>query len=227
VVLRCLPAARSALPRWGLSGLPCRPRSDMPRRLRCGMQRKVVTPGAVELFSAGGVQLLVAAAEASFWRGMWYMMDSCLFPGDPLRSGLTSLGVGWLTFGLVHCSASAAVGSGSAQTAALRTPMWRRCALVYGVSLALIAFWRGVWNLWDASYERLVGVAATEQALASGLASHAAGAAALFASVQCFSVLAPPTLVNVLRNAGIFTTPAARFFLALTQGIRAARRPLT
>jgi len=37
---------------------------------------------------------IIAFGVVSFWRGVWFLWDANVFPDDPLKSGLASLGVG-------------------------------------------------------------------------------------------------------------------------------------
>uniref|UniRef100_A0A7S4Q3F5 Uncharacterized protein n=1 Tax=Alexandrium monilatum TaxID=311494 RepID=A0A7S4Q3F5_9DINO len=169
------------------------------------------------LRSAGCIEpLLVAAAVTSFWRGAWYVMDAVLFPGDLLRSGLASLGIGWASFTVAHKAAGATQAAGpDLRAAALRTPPLRRLAVLYCLGLSVVSCWRGVWVLWDGVYERLTGTPATQDALASGLASHALGLVVVIATGHLASVTAPPALIAVITDAGAFSGVFAPYFGSL------------
>lgn len=136
--------------------------------------------------------ILTACGVASFWRGAWYVADAVVYPESPAKSGAACLGGGAAALAGLQVGARRALAPG-------RQPPGRatRYAATYALALSCVAVWRGAWVLWDAAAGEL-GVGA--DGVASGVASHVGGAAALLCAGRASSVLAPPAKISILDD---------------------------
>mmetsp|Transcript_19090 Transcript_19090/g.29018 ORF Transcript_19090/g.29018 Transcript_19090/m.29018 type:complete len:186 (+) Transcript_19090:46-603(+) len=154
----------------------------------------------------------IGMACASFWRGAWYVLDDQLYPQDPLKSGVVSLGLGSIGMGASHRILKSNADWKTMSTAtSLTTKMgWKRLGCLYIVASSCVLVWRGTWILWDVAYEQWIlstrgedDVKATDpgHATTSGLVSHVAAAGGLAAFGLFASVFAPPAGASVLRDS--------------------------
>lgn len=174
----------------------------------------------------------VGMASASFWRGAWYMLDDCLYPGDPFRSAMASFGLGTVGMlasqGLVNrmdalaATTSNTVFSLHSHSKGVGNWHWRigqvaRFGAIYALAGSCILIWRGTWVMWDVVYEHAhhcpiqkTGPRATDEhhATYSGLVSHLTAVVGLLSCGLFASVLAPPAAVAVVTNAAV--TAASR-----------------
>ena len=155
-------------------------------------------------------QVAIGVACASYWRGMWYMLDDNLFPDNQFYSGAASLGLG--TLGLAGTQGFI---SRQAEKDLIRKinalprhySSVARFGTLYCVSTSCVLVWRGAWVLWDVAYEKYHNdqVKATDpkHLTTSGLISHSFAMGSLLA-FGCFaSVLAPPARASVLKDCAL------------------------
>jgi len=92
----------------------------------------------------------VGMAAASYWRGLWYVMDDLVFPQNALHSATTSLGLGVAGVAMWSRGFVDATVGGSWQKGFTSL---RRFASLYVLSGSVVMIWRGTWMLWDIAYE--------------------------------------------------------------------------
>ena len=151
--------------------------------------------------------VFVGMGAASFWRGAWYVLDDHLYPDDPEKSALASLGLGTAGMaasqGLLARAERLALKT-SAKPMALATA---RFGALYTVAVSCVLVWRGTWVGWDCVYERLhpeeVNATDRSHATHSGLLSHAVALGLLLGTGLFASVLAPPAAVSVIRDFAV------------------------
>ena len=147
------------------------------------------------------------------------MLDDCLYPGDPFRSAVASLGLGTVGMlasqGIVNKMDLLVAGSGGSRIPFRQ--MAARFGAIYVLAGSCILIWRGTWVMWDVVYEHAhhcpiqkTGPRATDEhhATYSGLVSHVTATVALVSCGLFASVLAPPAAVAVVTNAAV--TAASR-----------------
>lgn len=91
-------------------------------------------------------QVAIGVATASYWRGMWYILDDNLFPDNPLYSAVASLGLG--SFGLAFIQgAIARQADYYARKETAKLPLYykpiARFGTLYCVSTSCVLVWRG------------------------------------------------------------------------------------
>lgn len=91
-------------------------------------------------------QVAIGVASASYWRGMWYILDDNLFPDNPLYSAVASLGLGsfGLAFGqgVIARKAEYYARKEAAKLPFYYTPIARFVTL-YCVATSCVLVWRG------------------------------------------------------------------------------------
>lgn len=162
----------------------------------------------------------VGMAAASFWRGAWYVLDDTLYPEDPSKSALASLGMGVLGMGASQGIVSKAeVLRGTVQKFA-------RFGALYTIACSCVLVWRGTWIMWDVVYEKYhecpiekSGPKSTDpgHATKSGLFSHGVAIGGLLATGLFASVLAPPAAASVIRDLAVKT--GQRAYSGPAQGV--------
>lgn len=160
----------------------------------------------------GGVfqQVAIGIACASYWRGMWYLLDDNLFPNNPFYSATTCLGLG--TGGLAFTQGYIAKKA-KKDLVRQRKNLPRhyssiaRFGTLYCVSTSCVLVWRGTWMLWDIAYEQFHkdNVKATDpnHLTKSGILSHGCAVGGLLIFGYFASVLAPPARVSVLKDCAL------------------------
>ena len=149
----------------------------------------------------------VGMASASFWRGAWYMLDDCLYPGDPFKSATASfaLGVTGMLGSQGMISRTERIRPGTLQQVA-------KFGALYVIAMSCVLVWRGTWVMWDVVYEKAhhcpiqkTGPRATDErhATYSGLASHLTAIVGLISCGLFASVFAPPAGIAVISNAAV------------------------
>ena len=91
-------------------------------------------------------QISIGVLSASYWRGMWYILDDNLFPDNPLYSAVASLGLG--SFGLAFIQgAIARQADYYARKEAAKLPSYykpiARFGTLYCVATSCVLVWRG------------------------------------------------------------------------------------
>ena len=156
-------------------------------------------------------QVAIGVASASYWRGMWYILDDNLFPENPTYSAMASLGLG--SFGLAFIQgAIAKKAEYYAKKEAVKLPSYypsiARFGTLYCVATSCILVWRGAWMGWDIAYEKLQKESATDKGhlTISGIGSHVIATLGLLAFGRFSSVLGPPARVSILEDLAFKAT---------------------
>jgi len=156
-------------------------------------------------------QVAIGVASASYWRGMWYILDDNLFPDNPLHSAVASLGLG--SFGLAFGQGAIArkaeyyARKEAAKLPFYYTPMARFVTL-YCVATSCVLVWRGAWMGWDIAYEKISKESATDRGhlTKSGIGSHVLATLGLLAFGRFSSVLGPPAKVSIMKDLAFKAT---------------------
>jgi hypothetical protein len=131
----------------------------------------------------------IGAGVTLYWRGMWTVLDTYLYPDDLLQSAWASLWIGIGTGVVCHL-----VSAYSQSKSASRGRDHFQSLLSYGLQERLFSFlvafgavnyWRGVWLLWD-------GLVLTNDPILQNWLSLIVGTCLLFALRSFRSVFAPP-----------------------------------
>lgn len=155
-------------------------------------------------------QVAIGVACASYWRGMWYILDDNLFPENPLMSATSCLGLGTLglagTQGFIARQAEKDLIN-KRQHLPRHYSSFARFGSLYAVSTSCVLIWRGAWVMWDVAYEKFHGdeVKATDpkHLTKSGMLSHGAACVGLLCLGSFASVLAPPARASVLKDCAL------------------------
>ena len=155
-------------------------------------------------------QVSIGIACASYWRGIWYIIDDNLFPNNKFYSASSSLALGTIGLGLSQSFIANRVENDMmrkevglpirhASTAA-------RFGALYCVSTSCVLVWRGSWLLWDILYEEMFReqeFKATDpkHLTKSGFLSHFCASVGLLTFGYFTSALAPPARLTILRDA--------------------------
>jgi len=175
---------------------------------------------------------MLGAAVASFWRGVWYLMDALLYPNSELKSCLASgsIGIsGFVGFYLIIPRLPIALLSLEAF----------RLAAFSILSVGIVCTWRCVWLTWDVLADVLDGLASTKaqtemkedladaktggeqvdaavlgeldwKRILSAVASFAFGVALLRRHGHLAAVLGPPAQICMLRDVSSLSASAFR-----------------
>lgn len=157
-------------------------------------------------------QVGIGVLCASYWRGMWYILDDNLFPNNPLQSSVASLAMG--TIGLSFSQAAMAklacqeMKKKNEKLPSKYTPLARFGSL-YCVSTSCILVWRGSWMLWDVTYDHFykkeTSAHSTDEyhLTKSGAISHICAMVTLLALGRYSSVLGPPANASILKDKAL------------------------
>ena len=160
------------------------------------------------------VQIAIGVASASYWRGMWYILDDNLFPDNPEYSASASLvlGTGGLAFvqGMMEKQALYAARTNSTKLPRYY-PSFARFGTLYCVATSCVLVWRGAWMGCDILYEKIMAESeakATDPShlTKSGLASHVLATCGLLAFGRFSSVLAPPARGSIVEDLAFKAT---------------------
>lgn len=158
------------------------------------------------------VQIAVGVASASYWRGVWYILDDNLFPDNPKYSASASLvlGTGGLAFvqGMMEKQALYAARTNSTKLPRYYSP-FARFGTLYCVATSCVLVWRGAWMGCDILYEKIASDAkATDPGhlTKSGVASHVLATCGLLAFGRFSSVLGPPARGSILEDLTLKAT---------------------
>jgi hypothetical protein len=93
----------------------------------------------------------IGAGVALYWRGMWTILDLYLYPDDVPKSAWVSLLVGIATGIVVHVISQWVLVPGHFNRSEWKA--WQygivERAFSFLVAFGAVAYWRGVWYLWD------------------------------------------------------------------------------
>ena len=144
----------------------------------------------------------VGIGSASFWRGMWYVLDDQLYPESPFYSASSSLVMGT---GLLAASQGLLHRTSQVVSPKLVPLPLQRFGSVYLLATSCVLLWRGTWMMWDVAYERWSGSPATDpkHLSRSGMVSHAAGIGGMLVCGVFASVLSPPAATAVIKDAAV------------------------
>lgn len=156
-------------------------------------------------------QIAIGFASASFWRGMWYILDDNLFPDDPTASAVTSLVGGTLGLATVQGIVARKAKYYAAKEVQILPsyyPKIARFGTLYCVTASCILVWRGAWMGCDVVYEQMTNHSASEPGhmTRSGVWSHVLAAAGLLAFGRFSSVLGPPARISILKDVAFNAT---------------------
>lgn len=161
----------------------------------------IVPLGIRPLAAQVGVGILCA----SYWRGMWYILDDNLFPDNSLYSGTASLAMG--TSGLAIAQGYMAhyyQKEMQRKNLPRQYTALSRFGSLYCVSVSCVLVWRGAWVLWDEAYEdfneKKVKATDRHHLTNSGMLSHLAAIVGLLVMGRFSSVLAPPSNISILKD---------------------------
>jgi hypothetical protein len=157
------------------------------------------------------IQIAVGIASASYWRGMWYILDDNLFPNDPIASAVTCLVGG--TLGLATVQGVVArkaeyYASKDIQKLPSSYTKIARFGTLYCVATSCILVWRGTWIACDVVYEKMTNHSALEPGhmTTSGIWTHVLATAGLLAVGRFSSVLGPPSRISILKDTAFQAT---------------------
>lgn len=195
-------------------------RSDHRRRkhvLRCKLSPEEVdakTPAdAANLALDALVSFaLVSPLVATFWRGGWVLVDEALdsaFGANEDAAGVASIAAGTvLLAALLSLRLPQPAGATLTTTESIRERLFS-----YGLALAGILTWHGVWELWEYRTEEW-------SPLLSGAVCHFSGLAGLLALRSLRSTLAPPACVALDDDAAYGSIVPTMRVAMLARGIR-------
>lgn len=151
------------------------------------------------------VQIAIGCASASYWRGMWYILDDNLFPNDPTASASASLIGGTLGLATVQgVMAKKAEYYASKEVTKLPSyyPKMARFGTLYIVATSCILVWRGAWMGCDIIYEQMTDHSPLEPGhlTVSGVWTHVVATCGLLAFGRFSSVLGPPARLSILED---------------------------
>lgn len=129
----------------------------------------------------------IGAGVTLYWRGMWTVLDTYLYPDDLVQSAWSSLLIGIVT-GIVCHLVSAYSRSKSAGRDHFQSLFWyglQERLFSFLVAFGAVNYWRGVWLLWD-------GLVLTNDPVLQNWLSLIVGTFILFALRSFRSVFAPP-----------------------------------
>ena len=186
-----------------------RKRSLSTKGLLATQQPKIgnIAPIGIKPLAA---QVGVGMLCASYWRGMWYILDDHLFPENPTYSGFSSLLMG--TTGLAVSQQAIARMYQKEMPKALKDKMLpcqysslARFGSLYFVSISCVLVWRGTWVLWDVASERIQeerirNNKSLHYDAKAGFISHGVAIAGLLLLGRFSSVLAPPSKISILKD---------------------------
>ena len=155
-------------------------------------------------------QVAIGVACASYWRGMWYILDDNLFPENPFYSASSCLGLGAVglagTQGFIARQAERDLINKNLALPRHYSP-FARFGSLYCVSTSCVLIWRGTWMLWDIAYEKIhkdqIKATDPKHLTKSGMLSHGIAVAGLLALGSFASVLAPPARASVLKDCAL------------------------
>ena len=155
-------------------------------------------------------QVGIGIACASYWRGLWYILDDNLFPHNPFYSATSCLTLGTLglagTQGYIAHKAEKDIIK-KRQNLPRNYSSLARFGSLYTVSTSCVFIWRGTWVMWDVAYEKIYNdeVKATDpkHLTKSGILSHGFAMAVLLYLGSFASVLAPPARCSVLKDCAL------------------------
>lgn len=157
-------------------------------------------------------QVAIGIWYASFWRGVWYVLDDNLYPDDPGKLATVSLFVGSTGIvagqSMIAKIANTDINKNNGILPRKYTP-FARFGTLYFMSSSCVLVWRGTWMLGFLGYEQWViagrqkqNVATEAAAVAkstdpghltkSGISSHIIATIGLLAFGRFASMLAPP-----------------------------------
>mmetsp|Transcript_21615 Transcript_21615/g.33900 ORF Transcript_21615/g.33900 Transcript_21615/m.33900 type:complete len:206 (-) Transcript_21615:1820-2437(-) len=157
-------------------------------------------------------QVAIGVASASYWRGMWYILDDNLFPDNPLYSAVASLGLGSFGLAFVQGAIARKTEYYYSQKKAVKLPFYYSSIARFGtlncVATSCVLVWRGAWLGWDLAYEKLSKESATDRGhlTISGIGSTVLATLGLLAFGRFSSVLAPPAKVSILEDLAFKAT---------------------
>ena len=92
-------------------------------------------------------QVAIGVATASYWRGIWYILDDNLYPDNPLYSAAASLGLGAFGLAFVQGAIAKKAAYYFAQKKAVKLPSYYSSIARFGtlncVAISCVLVWRG------------------------------------------------------------------------------------